>query len=115
MSKKTKRRTDIHNVHTSKIQQPLKGRNQILSSATTVSLLICCLAIFLFYSSYPNSFNEDIHATKIQAFAQWFQENGGKSPKIRIEEFKGMGNGIQATKAVKENDMLLTIPKSIIM
>ena len=115
MSKKAKRRTDIHNVHASKIQKPTMGTNQNIPSTTTLSILICCLAIFLFYSSYPNSVNEDIHVSKTEVFAQWFQKNGGKSPKIRIQEFNGMGNGIQATKGVKENDLLLTIPKSIIM
>ncbi|KAF1790330.1 hypothetical protein GQ600_7712 [Phytophthora cactorum] len=53
---------------------------------------------------------------KVSVFLGWFRAAGGNvSNKIAIETFPGMGRGVVALQAVKENDELLFVPKSVIM
>ncbi|KAG3152176.1 hypothetical protein PC128_g22835 [Phytophthora cactorum] len=53
---------------------------------------------------------------KVSVFLGWFRAAGGNvSNKIAIETFPGMGRGVVALQAVKENDELLFVPKSVII
>ncbi|KAG9397993.1 hypothetical protein AC1031_016409 [Aphanomyces cochlioides] len=52
---------------------------------------------------------------KLRAFETWIRDNGGKIKNVQLEQFDGMGTGVQATSKIQEKDEVLYIPRSIII
>lgn len=48
-------------------------------------------------------------------FLKWLKDNGVDHSLIAIEEFPGYGYGLKATADIKKDDLLLSIPRKIIM
>ncbi|TMW65373.1 hypothetical protein Poli38472_008015 [Pythium oligandrum] len=63
-------------------------------------------------TSLPNS-NADV--LRNERFRQWFEDSGGVRKNVTIGLFPRMGRGILATADVEENDVVLHVPKRIIM
>ncbi|GLD92375.1 hypothetical protein PINS_up000908 [Pythium insidiosum] len=50
-----------------------------------------------------------------RAFLAWFHAAGGVANGISVRIFDGMGRGVIATHDIEENDLLLRVPREIIM
>ena len=48
-------------------------------------------------------------------FLQWLKENGVDYSRVAIQEFSGYGFGLKAATDLKEGDLLLSIPRKMIM
>jgi hypothetical protein len=55
-----------------------------------------------------------INASKPEAFQKWFVNHGGIMKGIEIHSFPEMGNGFRTLQPVKENDLVMKIPISLI-
>lgn len=53
--------------------------------------------------------------SNLDVFLKWVQEHGGKCDGIVISEFPGYDLGLEATKPMKEGDLIIEIPQKIIM
>ena len=51
----------------------------------------------------------------IRNFHEWFDANGGVAPKLRLQEFPGMGLGVAAVDAVAEDDVVISVPLTLVV
>lgn len=53
--------------------------------------------------------------SNVEIFTKWVKDHGGKFDGIVISEFPGFDLGLEATKPLKEGDLILEIPQKLIM
>ncbi|XP_076441686.1 actin-histidine N-methyltransferase-like [Babylonia areolata] len=51
----------------------------------------------------------------VPAFMEWLHKNGVDSSAVEIQSFPGYGLGLKANKDIKESDLLLKIPRALMM
>lgn len=52
-------------------------------------------------------------AKAINALYEWARQNGAQFDSVKITEFAGLGYGLEATKDLKEDELFVTVPKSM--
>ncbi len=76
---------------------------------------INCLLFSIFVQFYYSlEFGNDYFALD-DKFIDWFHENGGVTNGVTIYNTKDKGRGLMAQLNIKDNDKLLSIPKSLII
>jgi len=76
-------------------------------------VLICFAAMW--WMKQETSSIELIEVEKMRKFEHWIEDNGGIIKHVQLASFPGMGNGVMATANIREKDMVLFIPKQLIM
>ncbi len=71
---------------------------------------VCCA--LLAFRAAPVAAQDE--ATLAQ-FYDWFVDRGGSAPSLRLAQFPGMGTGIKAVADVKEGDVVISAPLSLVM
>ena len=59
--------------------------------------------------------SEDVANPKWSAFMQWLDESGAATDAVALTEFKGGLRGVRATRALKQGDEIMRIPRAAIL
>ena len=58
---------------------------------------------------------KDINMEKIEAFTKWLHDGGAKFDKVKMKYYGKDYRGVHAFKAIKKDDVILNIPKHLII
>ena len=93
-----------------------------MRSIGKITKLISNLFIFTVVNNYSNlfcycnqQFNQIPYKNPDQEFLDWFTNNGGEYYGISLANTTGMGRGLVANKVINKDDLLIKVPKHLII
>ena len=100
------------NAHSKKRSRvrPVPSVPYAVEAMRVLAATVCCA--LLAFRAAPVAAQDE--ATLAQ-FYDWFVDRGGSAPSLRLAQFPGMGTGIKAVADVKEGDVVISAPLSLVM